>query len=203
MTARYHFARAFADVFGLGAARWIRRSHAAEALRHAGYRRSFSASGTSRRRPALPEAQGFDGSPRSHRPGAGRNTFDPDGSQRPAEEVSPATAWTSSPSSLEFMRHNRTQPFFLYLAANLIHVPLQVATSLPRRLWRLGLDAPRKRMACSRAWTTASAAVRATLKELGLEDNTLDIPLPKRPCPVRVRPTVSCRVCHRPESHRL
>ena len=28
-------------------------------------------------------------------------------------------------------------------------------------------------MACSRAWTTTSAACRATLKELGLEDNTL------------------------------
>jgi len=77
-------------------------------------------------------------------------------------------------AAIEFIRKNRSRPFFVYLPANLIHTPLQVAPELAAEFDALGLrDSTQKIYGMIRSVDNNFGRVRAALRELGLEDNTL------------------------------
>jgi arylsulfatase A-like enzyme len=77
-------------------------------------------------------------------------------------------------AAIAFMRQNKSKPFFLYLPTNLIHTPLKVAEELEATFRAAGLE--RKTAAISGMLTSIDnnfGRLRAALKELGIEDNTL------------------------------
>ena len=78
--------------------------------------------------------------------------------------------------AIEFIRQNRARPFFVYLAANLIHTPLQVADELSSPFQAAGLDG-KTALICGMLKSVDDnfGRMRAALKELGLEKNTFFI----------------------------
>jgi arylsulfatase/arylsulfatase A len=77
-------------------------------------------------------------------------------------------------AAIRFIREKREQPFFVYLPANLIHVPLQVPDELKAPFDGLSVsEATRKIYGMSSSLDSSFGRVRAVLEELGLEDDTL------------------------------
>ena len=78
--------------------------------------------------------------------------------------------------AIEFMKQNRNRPFFLYLPTNLVHVPLVVADDLAARYDDVGSNnSTVKIYGMIRSIDNNFGRLRAVLRELGLEDNTLFI----------------------------
>jgi arylsulfatase A len=77
-------------------------------------------------------------------------------------------------AAIAFIRQNRDRPFFLYLPANLVHVPLVVADDLAAPYDAAGLsNSTAKVYGMLRSIDNNFGRLRALLAELGLEDNTL------------------------------
>jgi arylsulfatase A-like enzyme len=72
-----------------------------------------------------------------------------------------------------FIERNRSRPFFLYLAVNAVHGPLQTTERYWNRM--AGVSNPRRRMlaAMAAAMDDATGAVLQRLREYGLEQDTL------------------------------
>lgn len=79
-------------------------------------------------------------------------------------------------AAIAFVKKNRSGPFFLYLPTNLIHTPLNAPDALAAPFLAAGLERKTAAIAAMLAAVDNSfGRVCATLKELGLEDNTLVI----------------------------
>jgi arylsulfatase A-like enzyme len=77
-------------------------------------------------------------------------------------------------AAISFMRENRDQPFFVYLPANLIHSPLQIAHEFYEDFAKLNLpEDTQKIYGMIRSVDDNFGRLRAALKELGLEENTM------------------------------
>lgn len=77
-------------------------------------------------------------------------------------------------AAIAFVRQNRSKPFFLYLPTNLVHTPLNVPDALAAPFRAAGLGPKTAAISGMLASVDKSfGRLRAVLKELGLEENTL------------------------------
>lgn len=77
-------------------------------------------------------------------------------------------------AAIRFVRKNRDKPFLLYLPTNLIHTPLQVPDELMAPFEKLDLSESTKKIYGMTASVDQNfGRLRAALKELALEENTL------------------------------
>ena len=175
MTGRYNFRTGIADVYGKAAVMDASEVTLAEMLRPAGYATGIfgkwhlgddAAHG--------PSAQGFDEALTFHGPGLAQY-FNPTLSHngRPEKQTGYCMDIFTE-AAIQYIRQHRSKPFFVYLPANLIHVPLQVAPGLAAEFDALGLnDSTKKIYGMIRSVDNNFGRLRAVLKELGLEENTL------------------------------
>jgi arylsulfatase A len=175
MTGRYNFRSGVADVFGDASQMDLKEVTIAEALRDAGYATGiFGKWHLGRDLAHGPNAQGFQES-LVHVGAAMRNYFDPQLIHNGINEVHKGYCMDIfTDAALAFIRQNRVHPFFVYLAANLIHTPLQVSNELVEPFKVMGLDEKTVKI-CGMITSLDNSfgRVRTTLKELHLEDNTL------------------------------
>ncbi|MFA6544051.1 MAG: arylsulfatase [Limisphaerales bacterium] len=175
MTGRYNFRTGVADVFGAATLMDAAEVTIAEQLRAAGYATGIFGKwhlGDDAGR--SPNGQGFDESLSFSGP-ALRRYFDPELLHNGAKERHTGYCMDIfTDAAIAFVKQNRAKPFFVYLPANLIHTPLQVAPELPAEYDALGLDdSTRKIYGMIRSVDNNFGRLRTALKELGLEDNTL------------------------------
>lgn len=175
MTGRYHLRTGVCDVFGAATKMDPSEVTLAEALRGAGYATGIFGKwhlGDDPER--YPGAQGFDEA-LVHTGAAMRSYFDPELVHNGKREPRPGYCMDIfTEAAVEFVREHRAGPFFVYLAANLIHTPLQVEEELAAPYLELGLGAmTSKAYGMLRSVDNSFAKLRGTLRELGLEENTL------------------------------
>jgi arylsulfatase A-like enzyme len=72
-----------------------------------------------------------------------------------------------------FLERHKSEPFFLYLAFNAVHTPLQATDRYLKRFPEIKSDDRRKYAAMMSAMDDAIGAVLGKLREMGLEENTL------------------------------
>jgi arylsulfatase A-like enzyme len=84
--------------------------------------------------------------------------------------------------AVDFIRRHRDEPFFLYLAHHAPHSPLQATDKYLERYAHVEDRATRIYSAMVSALDDGVGAVTATLRELGLEDNTLVVFLSDNGC---------------------
>jgi len=75
--------------------------------------------------------------------------------------------------SVAFIERSKDQPFFLYLAFNAVHGPLEATGAYEKRFEDIGSPDRRTYAGMTAAMDDAIGSVLAKLQELGLEDNTL------------------------------
>src|SRR5687768_358608 len=73
----------------------------------------------------------------------------------------------------DFVRRHSTQPFFLYLAFNAVHVPLQAPDKYRSRFQQIGDSSRRIYAAMLSAMDDGIGQTLAAIKAAGLEENTL------------------------------
>jgi len=175
MTGRYHFRSGVADVFGNASQMDLKEVTMAEALQDSGYATGiFGKWHLGRDFAHGPNAQGFDES-LVHTGAAMRNYFNPPLIHNGTNEVRKGYCMDIfTDAALAFIRQNRARPFFVYLAPNLVHTPLQVSDELVAPFKAVDLDEKTARI-CGMITSLDNSfgRVRAVLKELRLEDNTL------------------------------
>jgi len=175
MTGRYNFRTGVCDVFGQAAVMDPAEVTIAERLRAAGYATAiFGKWHLGDDAEHGPNAQGFDEA-LVHRGAAMRQYFNPELLHNGAPEKRHGYCMDIfTEAAIEFVKKNHAKSFFVYLAANLIHTPLQVAPELAAEFDALGLsESTQKIYGMIRSVDNNFGRLRATLKELGLEDNTL------------------------------
>ncbi|MCX7006718.1 MAG: arylsulfatase, partial [Kiritimatiellaeota bacterium] len=175
MTGRYNFRTGVCDVFGAATHMDPAEVTVAETLRAAGYATGLFGKWHLGDDPTRnPNAQGFDEA--LSFPGAAmRQYFNPPLLHNGAPEKRIGYCMDIfTDAAIAFIEKNRAQPFFVYLPANLIHTPLQVDEELaaPYRALNLGLPTA-KVYGMLRSVDNNFGRLRAVLKELGLEENTL------------------------------
>lgn len=175
MTGRCNFRTGIADVSGPAAQMDASETTLAEALRAAGYATGIFGKwhlgeGAGRD----PNGQGFDEA--LSFPGAliGKY-FDPELLHNGVKKKYPGYIMDIfTDAAIGFVKQNRAKPFFVYLPANLIHAPLQVAPELVAEFDAPGLsDSTKKIYGMLRSVDNNFGKLRGVLKELGLEENTL------------------------------
>jgi arylsulfatase A len=177
MTGRYNFRTGVTDVFGKGCQMDPAEVTLAEMMRKAGYATGIFGKwhlGDDATR--APNARGFSEA-LVHTGPALRKYFDPElihnGVKKPFKGYC-MDIFTDH--AIAFLRQNRAKPFLLYLPANLIHTPLQVADELTLPYDNLGLrNSTVKIYGMIRSVDNNFGRLRAALQELGLEENTLFI----------------------------
>ena len=175
MTGRYNFRTGVADVFGKATVMDSAEVTIAERLREAGYVTGiFGKWHLGDDAEHGPNAQGFDEA-LVHRGPAMRQYFNPTLLHNgQSEERSGYCMDIFTDAAIRFIHQNLSRPFFVYLAANLIHTPLQVAPELAAEFDALGLgDSTRKIYGMIRSVDNNFGRLRAALAEAGLEENTL------------------------------
>lgn len=177
MTGRYNFRTGVADVFRDATRMDPAEVTMAERLRDAGYATGLFGKwhlGDDAER--SPKAQGFDESLTFRGPAMpARQYFNPTllHNGQP-ETIAGYCLDIYTDAAIRFIRENRSRPFFVYLPANLIHTPLVVADELAAEYDNLGLsDSTRIVYGMIRSVDSNFGRLRGTLRELGLEDNTL------------------------------
>lgn len=175
MTGRYNFRTGVADVFGEATIMDRAETTTAERLRRAGYATGiFGKWHLGDDAEYSPNARGFDEALTFHG-AAMRQYFDP--TLWHNDQPEPQTGYCMdlfTDAAIRFIRQNRSRSFFVYLPANLIHTPLQVAPELAAGFDGLGLqDSTTKIYGMIRSVDDSFGRVRAVLEELGLEDDTL------------------------------
>ncbi|MCX6911400.1 MAG: arylsulfatase [Verrucomicrobia bacterium] len=175
MTGRYNFRTGVCDVFRKATLMDPAETTVAETLRSAGYATGIFGKWHLGDDPERnPNAQGFDEA--LSFPGAAmRQYFNPELLHNGAKEKRTGYCMDIfTDAAIGFVKKNRAKPFFVYLPANLIHTPLQVDEDLAAPYLKLGLG-----LMTSKAYGMLKSVdnnfgkLRATLKELGLEENTL------------------------------
>lgn len=175
MTGRYPFRTGICDVYGPGAEMDPDELTMAERLRELGYATGiFGKWHLGIEEGHLPHQQGFDEA-LTCKDHAMRQYFDPvllhNGVERKFEGYC-MDIFTDA--AIRFIRDKKDQPFFVYLPANLIHVPLQVPEELKAPFDPLGVSEQTKKIyGMSSSLDTNFGRLRSALAELGLEDNTL------------------------------
>lgn len=175
MTGRYHFRTGVCDVFGNATKMDPSEVTVAEVLRNAGYATGIFGKWHLGDDPERrPNAQGFDEA-LVHTGAAMRKYFDPDLVHNGVSQTYPGYCLDIfTDAALAFIRQNRTKPFFVYLASNLIHTPLQVDEEFVAPYLAMGLGPmTSKAYGCLRSVDDNFAKLRSLLRELDLEDNTL------------------------------
>jgi len=175
MTGRYNFRTGICDVFGKATQMDPSEVTVAEVLRAAGYATGLFGKWHLGDDPTRsPNAHGFDEA-LTFSGAAMRQYFDPTLLHNGATEKRTGYCMDIfTDAAIEFVKKNCAKPFFLYLPANLIHTPLQVAPELAAEFDALGLaDSTQKIYGMIRSVDNNFGKLRAILKELGLEDNTL------------------------------
>lgn len=175
MTGRYNFRTGVADVFGEAARMDAAEVTLAERLREAGYATGIFGKwhlGDDAER--TPNAQGFDEA-LSFNGAALPKYFNPELLHNGVKETPNGYCMDLfTDAAIAFVKKNRAKPFFVYLPANLIHTPLQVSPALAAEYDALGIDdSTRKIYGMIRSVDNNFGRLRAVLKELGLEENTL------------------------------
>lgn len=175
MTGRYNFRTGVADVYGPATVMDTAEVTTAERLKAAGYATGiFGKWHLGDDLAHGPNAQGFDEA-LVHKGPAMQQYFDP--SLLHNGEPEKRTGYCLdifTDAAIGFLREHREKPFFVYLASNLIHTPLQVAPELAAEYDALGLrDSTRKIYGMIRSVDNNFGRLRAVLNELGLEENTL------------------------------
>ena len=179
MTGRWNFRTGVSDVFRQAAWMHPEEVTVAEAMRAGGYRTGLFGKwhlGDDEKR--NPNAQGFEEALTFPGLGLGpKQYFDPvlthNGKKEPQKGYC-MDIFTEA--AIRFMRENREKPFFVYLAANLIHVPLVVSSELAAEYDGLGLgESTQKIYGMIRSVDNNFGRVLAAMKEMGLEENTLII----------------------------
>jgi arylsulfatase A-like enzyme len=175
MTGRYNFRTGVCDVSGKGCEMDPGEVTVAEALRAAGYATGIFGKWHLGDDPTrAPRAQGFDES-LVHTGGMMRKYFDPELIQNGEKKLFKGYCMDLfTDAAISFVERNRPRPFFLYLPANLIHVPLQVSDGLaaPYLAMNLGPQTS-KAYGMLQSLDANFGRLRAKLKELSLETNTL------------------------------
>ncbi|MBM3892434.1 MAG: arylsulfatase, partial [Verrucomicrobia bacterium] len=175
VTGRYNFRTGVCDVFGKATQMDPAETTLAEVLRSAGYATGifgkWHLGDDAERRP---NAQGFDEA--LSFPGAAmRQYFNPDlfhNGERKKFNGYCMDIFTDA--AIEFVKKNRAKPFFVYLPTNLIHTPLQVDEELAAPYLAIGLGPQTSKVyGMLKSMDANFGRLRATLRELGLEDNTL------------------------------
>ncbi|MDD4871575.1 MAG: arylsulfatase [Kiritimatiellae bacterium] len=177
MTGRYNFRTGVCDVFGKACNMDPAEVTIAEVLRGAGYTTGLFGKwhlGDDPKR--SPNAQGFEEALTF--PGAAMRAnqyFNPElyhnGVKTPCKGYC-MDIFTDA--AIDFIRKNRSKLFFVYLPANLIHTPLVVADDLAAQYDNAGLNASTAKIyGMIKSVDNNFGRVRAVLKELGIEDNTL------------------------------
>jgi len=141
MTGRYNFRTGVCDVFGAASEMDASEVTVAEALHAAGYVTGiFGKWHLGDKESHRPNAQGFDEALTF--PGAAlRKYFDPNLLHNGVAEKRKGYCMDIfTDAAIDFIRANRTKPFFVYLPANLIHTPLQVAGKLAAPYLAMGLS---------------------------------------------------------------
>jgi arylsulfatase A-like enzyme len=146
----------------------------ADALKAAGYRTGhFGKWHLAGRDGALPTEQGFDVSFDSFGEGPVAEGSEGNKTGPPSD---PKGVFTLTRKATDFIAANRSRPFFIYLAHHAIHTPLQ---GRPETLARFKAKAPGVQhnnalyAACLYDLDASVGQLRASLRELGLEQNTL------------------------------
>jgi len=174
MTGRYNFRTGVADVWGAACQMDPQEVTLAELLRGAGYSTGIFGKWHLGDGPEHgPTAQGFDQSLVHTGSGLGMYT-DPTLVHNGVKKTFHGYCMDIfTDHAVEFIRQNRTRPFFLYLAANLIHTPLQVADEFCSLFRAAGLDDKTARI-CGMLKSVDDnfGRVRETLRELRLEEDT-------------------------------
>lgn len=175
LTGRYNFRTGVCDVFGAACRMDPAEVTLAEQLRAAGYATGvFGKWHLGDDGPHAPNAQGFTEA-LVHAGPAMRQYRDPVLLQNGASRQFQGYCLDLfTDHAIDFIRRHRAQPFFLYLPPNLIHTPLQVADELAAPFLRLGLSpSTAKVYGMIRSVDDNFGRLRAALRELGLEENTL------------------------------
>ncbi|HUT34356.1 MAG TPA: arylsulfatase [Planctomycetota bacterium] len=177
LTGRYHFRTGVTDVFGDSCKMRPEEVTLAEALRTAGYATGiFGKWHLGDEKPHRPMDQGFDES-LVFRGASLRKYFDPPLLHNGAPKaVKGYCTDIFVDHAIGFIRRHKDQPFFVYVPTNLIHTPLQVAESYSAPFKALGLD--QKTAAIYGMLKNVDdnlGRLRAALKDLGLDENTLFI----------------------------
>lgn len=191
MTGRYHFRTGVTDVFGKDYFMDAGEVTLAEALRSAGYATGlFGKWHLGEGAAGGPGTQGFDESLTF--PGAAmRQYLNPtlihNGVSKPFKGY---CTDIFVDHAIEFIRKNRPKPFFLYLPTNLIHTPLQIDEEYAKPYRAQNLDDKTSRIyGMLKNVDDNLGRLRALLKELGLEDDTLMIFLSDNgPCSGSITP---------------
>jgi arylsulfatase A-like enzyme len=175
LTGRYNFRTGVADVFGAAAQMDPAEVTVAEVLRDAGYQTGIFGKWHLGDDPERgPNAQGF-AEALVHTGPAMRNYFDPELRHNgEAKKFQGYCMDVFTDHALEFVRRNRDRPFFLYLAPNLIHTPLQVPEEWTAPFRDRGLeDTTVKAYGMLRSVDASFGRLMAALREHQLENNTL------------------------------
>ncbi len=175
MTGRYPFRTGICDVYGPGAEMDPNELTVAERLRELGYATGiFGKWHLGIGAEQSPSKQGFDEA-LTCKDHAMREYFDPvllhNGVEKKLEGYC-MDIFTAA--AIRFIREKCDQPFFVYLPANLIHVPLQVPDELKAPFDDLDVtNSTKKIYGMSSSLDTGFGRFRAVLAKLGLEENTL------------------------------
>ena len=175
MTGRYNFRTGVCDVFREATRMDPAEVTVAEALRAAGYATGIFGKWHLGDDPdRRPNAQGFEEA-LVHTGAAMRKYFDPELVHNGAKEKRIGYCMDIfTDAAIEFVKKTRAKSFFVYLPANLIHTPLQVDEELAAPYLKLGLGLmTSEAYGMLKSVDNSFGKVRATLKELGLEENTL------------------------------
>jgi arylsulfatase A len=175
MTGQYNFRAGVTDVFSPGYTMKTGEVTIADVLHAAGYATGmYGKWHLGDAAPARPIDHGFQET-LSFNGACLLNYFDPvllyDGKEK---QYSGYCMNIFADNAVSFIRRNKDRPFFLYLPSNLIHSPLQPVESLAQKFRLLGLDDETSKVwAMLESVDLAFGQVLATLKELGLDDNTI------------------------------
>lgn len=176
MTGRYSFRSGVCNVFG-GSTMDPQEITLAEALKAAGYATGiFGKWHLGDEGPHRPNAQGFNEA-LVFKGAAMRadQCFDPELLHNGvAGRYKGYCMDLYTDAAIAFIRQQKSKPFFVYLATNLIHTPLKVADELEAPFKSAGLE--NKTAAISGMLASVDnnfGRLRTALKELGLEDNTV------------------------------
>jgi arylsulfatase A-like enzyme len=175
LTGRYNFRTGIADVFGQAANMDPKETTVAQVLGEAGYATGLFGKWHLGEARTGPKHHGFKESLTFQGPALGRGYFDPSlihNGQPEAHRGYCMDIFTDA--AIAFIKQNRNQPFLVYLAANLIHTPLQVPPELAAPYDNLDIGASTAKIyAMIRSVDNNFARLRTALKDLGIEDNTL------------------------------
>ena len=175
MTGRYPFRTGVTDVFGTAYNMRLEEVTLAEAMATAGYATGlFGKWHLGDESPRRPQDRGFQ-EVLSYTGICPRSYFDPPLLHNGRPEGRKGYCMdVFADAAIAFMRANKDRPFLLYLPANLIHAPLQVAESKVAPFRAAGLDAMTAKIyAMLQSVDDNFGRILAALRELGLEENTL------------------------------